>query len=102
PEDVRARGLLAADYAQLGRKDDAIRHVEMAVTLRPGDSSVIYNAACTYGVLGKKTEAIATLRRAKEAGYSNDDWARQDPDLVCLHDDPESRLLFPPAGPSQP
>ena len=96
PEDVRARGLLAADYAQLGRKDDAIRHAEMAMTLRPGDSSVIYNAACTYGVLGKKAEAMATLRRAKEAGYSNDDWARQDPDLLCLHDNPEFIALFHP------
>jgi len=96
PEDVRARGLLAADYAQLGRNDDAIRHAEMAMTLRPGDSSVIYNAACTYGVLGKKAEAMATLRRAKEAGYSNDDWARQDPDLLCLHDNPEFIALFHP------
>jgi serine/threonine protein kinase/Flp pilus assembly protein TadD len=97
PEDVRARGLLAADYANFGRVDDAIRQVEMALTLRPNDSSVIYNAACTYGALGKKAEAIATLRRAKEAGYSNDDWAQQDPDLLCLHDDPEFKALFPAA-----
>jgi TolB-like protein/Flp pilus assembly protein TadD len=95
PEDVRARGLLAADYANVGRPDDAIRHAEMAVALRPNDSSVLYNAACTYGVLLRKKEALSILRRAKEAGYSNDDWPRQDPDLTCLHDDPEFKAIFP-------
>jgi serine/threonine protein kinase/tetratricopeptide (TPR) repeat protein len=96
PEDVRARGLLAADYANIGRADDAVRHAEMAVALRPSDSSVLYNAACTYGVLRKKPEALALLKRAKEAGYSNDHWPRLDPDLMCLHGEPEFDTLFPP------
>jgi serine/threonine protein kinase/Flp pilus assembly protein TadD len=96
PEDVRARGLLAADYANIGRQDDAIRHLEMAVALRPNDSLVLYNAACTYGALGRKSEAFAMLRRAKQAGYASLDWIRQDPDLFSLHDDPEFDTLFPP------
>ena len=95
PEDVRARVLLAADYANLGRNDDAIRHSEMAVALRPTDGNVLYNAACTYSVLGRKDEALATLRRAKEAGYANTDWPRIDPDLACLHGEPEFKTLFP-------
>ena len=96
PEDVRARGLLAADYANVGRVDDAVRQAEMAVALRPSDSSVLYNAACTFAALGKKPEAIALLRRAKNAGYSNEDWVHEDPDLLCLHDEPEFYQLFPP------
>jgi serine/threonine protein kinase/Flp pilus assembly protein TadD len=95
PEDVRARVLLAADYANLGRKDDAIRHAEMAVALRPNDGNVLYNAACTFGVLGRKSEALAMIYRAKQAGYANTDWPRIDPDLACLHDDPEFKSLFP-------
>jgi non-specific serine/threonine protein kinase len=96
PEDVRARGLLAADSAQLGRGDDAVRQAEMAVALHPSDSTVIYKAACTYGVLGKKAEALGMLRRAKAAGYSNEDWIHHDPDLACIHDDPEFRDMYPP------
>ena len=99
PEDVRARGLLAADYANIGREDDAIRHAEMAVALRPCDSNVLYNAACTYGVLARKPRPWP-YRRAKEAGYSNDHWPRQDPDLMCLHDEPEFDALFPAMEPS--
>jgi len=95
PEDVRARSLLAADYANMGRPDDAVRHLEMAVALRPNDSNVLYNAACTSGVLGKKAEALDLLRRSLAAGYANADWPRQDPDLKILHDDPEFLKLFP-------
>src|SRR3984957_11721584 len=95
PEDVRAPVLLAADYANLGRKEDAVRHAEMAVALRPSDGNVLYNAACTYGVLGRKAEALVMIRRAKEAGYANTDWTRIDPDLACIHNDPEFKSLFP-------
>ena len=95
PEDVRARILLAADYASIGREEDSIRQLEMAVALRPNDSSVLYNAACTYGVLGRNDEALTTLVRAKEAGYSNIDWIRRDPDLECLHGNPTFEAMFP-------
>jgi non-specific serine/threonine protein kinase len=95
PEDVRARSLLAADYAQMGRPEDAARHLEMAVALRPHDSNVLYNAACTYAVLGKRTETLDLLRRSLAAGYANFDWPGQDPDLKSLHADPEFLKLFP-------
>jgi serine/threonine protein kinase/cytochrome c-type biogenesis protein CcmH/NrfG len=94
PEDVRARILLAADYAYVGRAEDAVRHVQMAVTLRPNDPMVLYNAACAYGVLGRKGETLETLRQAKEKGYGNSDWIRNDPDLACVKDTPEFKALF--------
>jgi non-specific serine/threonine protein kinase len=94
PEDVRARILLAADYGSLGREQDAVRHLQMAVALRPGDASILYNAACTYGVLGRKAETMEMLMRAKEAGYANVDWIRKDPDLACVQDTPEFKALF--------
>jgi hypothetical protein len=65
------------------------------VTLRPNDSNVLYNAACTYAVLGKKDEPLDLLRRALANGYSNFDWPRQDPDLTSIHGDPEFQKLFP-------
>jgi serine/threonine protein kinase/Flp pilus assembly protein TadD len=95
PEDVRARSLLAADYATMGRKDDAVRHLEMTVALRPNDSNILYNAACTYAVLGKKEQVLDLLRRALAMGYSNNDWPRQDPDLASVHNDPEFMKMFP-------
>jgi serine/threonine protein kinase/cytochrome c-type biogenesis protein CcmH/NrfG len=97
PEDVRARSLLAADYANLGRVEDAVRHLEMAVALRPSDANTLYNAACTYGILGKRTGALELLRKCVLVGYANADWPKQDPDLKTLHEDPEFLELFPGA-----
>jgi serine/threonine protein kinase/Flp pilus assembly protein TadD len=95
PEDVRARSLLAADYANSGRADDAARHLEMTIALRPNDSNVLYNAACTYGILGKKAETLELLRRALAAGYANFAWPHQDPDLKFLHNDSDFLEMFP-------
>jgi serine/threonine protein kinase/Flp pilus assembly protein TadD len=94
PEDVRARILLANHLAHYGRDtDEAIRHLQTAVALRPGDANTLYNAACTYGILGKKAEALATITHAFAAGYSNQDWAANDSDLDCLREEPEFRKL---------
>jgi non-specific serine/threonine protein kinase len=93
PEDVRARILLATNLANSGDADEAIRHLQTAVALRPNDGNTLYNAACTYGCLKMKTEALDTLKRALAAGYGNLNWAARDPDLNCLHDDAEFRRL---------
>jgi serine/threonine protein kinase/Flp pilus assembly protein TadD len=94
PEDVRARILLATLLAHSGDEaDESIRHLQTAVALRPSDSNTLYNAACTYGVLGKKNEALETLRKAFAAGFGNRNWAAKDSDFNCLHDDPEFRKL---------
>jgi serine/threonine protein kinase/Tfp pilus assembly protein PilF len=93
PEDVRARILLASNLAALGEGEEAARHLQTAVALRPNDGNTLYNAACTYGLLHRKAEALDTLRKAIKAGYGNLNWASRDADLDCLHDDPEFRKL---------
>jgi len=93
PEDVRARILLANMLPSFGRNDDAVRQLQTAVALRPGDGNVLYNAACTYGLMERKAEALEMFRKALEAGYGNREWAARDSDLECLHQDPEFRRL---------
>ena len=94
PEDVRARILLAANLAYFSQhSEEALRHLQTAVALRPGDANTLYNAACAYGVMGKKAEALETLKKAIASGYGLIGWVEKDPDLACLHDDPEYRKL---------
>jgi serine/threonine protein kinase/Tfp pilus assembly protein PilF len=100
PEDVRARILLASNLANAGDADEAIRHLQTAVALRPNDGNTLYNAACTYGCLKRKTEALDTLKRAIAAGYGNLNWAARDPDLNCLHDNAEFRGIVGMPGAS--
>jgi tetratricopeptide (TPR) repeat protein len=99
PEDGRARILLAGGYSALGETENAIAELQNAIALRPNDSAILYNAACTYAMLKEKQEALKLLRRSKEAGFLNMDWASRDPDLTCLHDEPEFQALLAPDAP---
>lgn len=94
PEDVRARILLATTLAAAKENgEEAMRHLQTAVALRPGDANTLYNAACCYGVLGEKAAALETVKKAFAAGYGNNAWAAQDMDLDLLHGDPEFEKL---------
>ena len=94
PEDARAHSLLATNYAAVGRTPEATAEVQKAVAMRGNDPLTLYNAACTYGNLNMKSEALATFKKAIEAGYHNPDWAARDNDLACIHDDPEFQRLI--------
>jgi len=95
PEDARARIMLGADYAEVGREQDAMRELNLAITLRANEASILYNVACVYCLLKKKAEALDALRKAWEAGSKDAVWARRDPDLAILHGDPEFERLYP-------
>jgi TolB-like protein/thioredoxin-like negative regulator of GroEL len=101
PEDVRARSLLANNLGALGRESEAVRELQMVLSLRPNDPNIQYNAACVYANLKKKTEALALLRKAKESGFGSMDWAARDPDLALLHDDPEFKRIVEPTSESR-
>ena len=94
PEDARARVLLANANATLGRVDEAKREADLAVALRPDDTMILYNIACVFCLMGNAKDAMNSLRKACDAGYSATAWAKQDPDLALLHGDPEFESLF--------
>lgn len=94
PDNVRTRILLSCTYAQVGRREDAIREAEIAVAFDPDDPMTLLNAACTYALLELKTEAIALLRRAIQNGYWHVDILQRDPDFDNLRDDPEFQRLL--------
>lgn len=96
PEDARVRVLLAGNYAYQGRFDDAQREIDLAMALRPDDTMILYNIACTLCEMDKPKEAMHTLKKAWDAGYRNPAWIRQDPDLEKLHGNAEFEQLFPP------
>jgi serine/threonine protein kinase/Tfp pilus assembly protein PilF len=95
PEDPRARVLLGVNYARTGREEDAMRELNLAITLRANEASILYNAACAFCDLKKKPEALETLRKAWEAGFHDAVWARRDPSLALLRGDPEFERLYP-------
>jgi len=95
PEDARARVLCGTYYAEVGREEESIRELNLALTLRANEASILYNAACAFCLLKKKPEALDALRKAWEAGFKDATWARRDPELVFLHGDPEFERMYP-------
>jgi non-specific serine/threonine protein kinase len=95
PEDARAHILLAADYAAVGRYEEATRGANLAMALRPNDAQMLYNAACTFCLMNMKAEALAALQKAAGAGFVDANWARRDPDLAPVHGEPEFQRLYP-------
>ena len=93
PEDVRARILLASNCASLGDGTAAVRELNVAITLRPNDSNVLYNGVCVYAKLGRKEEALDMMERALKSGMVNVDWYRRDPDLLSLRDEPRFQRM---------
>ena len=102
PEDARARVLLGAYCAELGREDDALRELNLAITLRANEASILYNAACAYCRLKRKAEALDSLRKSWEAGFHDAAWARRDTSLALLHGDPEFERMYPEKNAAPP
>ena len=96
PENARARILYASTLADLGQSEDALREIQRVVTDNPDDASTLYNAACGYAILGRKQEAIATLKQAIANGYWHLDVIGRDPDFRSLHDQPEFQAILNP------
>ena len=62
---------------------------------------VAESVACVFGQLARKPEALDAVKKAWEAGFKDRSWARRDPDLAILHDDPEFEKLYPPGEDSE-
>jgi serine/threonine protein kinase/tetratricopeptide (TPR) repeat protein len=95
PEDARARILLGSDYAEIGRVEDALKELNLAMTLRANEASILYNAACLYAMLKRKPESLDALKKAWEAGFRDVSHARRDPDLAILHGEPQFEQMYP-------
>ena len=95
PDDARARMQLAITYGSVGRSEDAVREASLAMLLRPNEATVLYNAACTFCMLNRKSEAIDALQKAWHAGFKDAVWARRDPDLALVHGEAEFDQLYP-------
>lgn len=87
---ARAAELDAAGLAAYreGRYAESARLLaERAELPAPGRVDALYNAACSLALAGDAEGALATLRRAAEAGLRNPGFVAADGDLAALHGD---------------
>ena len=85
----------------MGREEEAVRETNLAITLRAGEATMLYNAACVFCSLSENRSPRRLAKRL-EGGIQGFDWVRRDPDVAFLHGDPEFERLFPEKAPKSP
>ena len=88
PAFVEALQVLGDDYTRRGRYVAGLKVDEQLAQLRPEDSLVQYNLACSYSLTGNFNQAAAALARALDLGYRDFKWLARDPDLAAVREHP--------------
>jgi tetratricopeptide (TPR) repeat protein len=94
PDYVDVLRILGSLLTLKGRYAEGLKLDRRLVRLRPDDALAHYNLACSYALLKRPEQSLATLRRAVELGYRDFRFMREDRDLEIIRDDPRFRQLL--------
>lgn len=86
--------ILGGLYTKTGRIADGLRMDRKLVRLMPDNATAHYNLACSLSLSKRPGDALRSLRKAIDLGYSDIDWMIQDPDLEALKDRPDFQKLI--------
>jgi tetratricopeptide (TPR) repeat protein len=84
PSYIEALQILGDDYTRRGRYAEGLKIDECLARLRPDDSLVHYNLACSYSLTQQLELAVEALETSINLGYRDFKWMAQDPDLKNL------------------
>lgn len=87
PQDADVLKALGDLYTRTGRYEDGLKTDLELAALCPRESLVWYNLACSYALLNRTEEALASLERSIVLGYRDARCIREDRDLDSLKKD---------------
>jgi tetratricopeptide (TPR) repeat protein len=93
PRYVEALQVLGDDYTRRGRYTDGLKIDETLAALKPDDSLVQYNLACSYSLTDQVSEALTALEKALSLGYHDFKWLAEDPDLQNVRQHPQFQRI---------
>lgn len=94
PDDARGHMYFAIHLATADQKEEAKAAGARALELNPGDSLMMYNAACLYARLGDTKLSAKTLNDAVATGQEDFEWIKRDSDLNAIRLEPEYIALM--------
>jgi len=94
PDDPRALYLGAGILARLGEPAKSYEWARRALAIDPEETSILYNVACVYSLLGRTEDALTCLSKVMEHGTFFKNWAAKDSDLDSLRTDPRFHALL--------
>lgn len=77
-----------------GDRDHCLEWLARALAIDPEETTILYNAACTYSLLGETDRAIDPLEKAIRNGYGHKEWLENGPDFASLRDHPRFQALM--------
>ncbi|MCI0478447.1 MAG: hypothetical protein L0Y55_19565, partial [Anaerolineales bacterium] len=92
PDDADPPLALAAVCRKLERAEESARYLETARRLVKADAW--YARACIESVAGNADAALDCLRHAAEDKEFDRAWAKRDPDLEWIRDDPRFKEII--------
>jgi adenylate cyclase len=81
----------------LARTGDHVKSFEWArraLAIDPEETSILYNVACAYSLLGRTEHALTCLAKVMEHGTFYKNWAAKDSELDSLRSDPRFHSLL--------
>lgn len=93
PTYTEALQILGDNYTRRGLYQEGLKIDERLCRLRPDDSLVHYNLACSYSLTNQVEMAVEALEAAINLGYRDFKWLAQDPDLKNLRDHTEYKRI---------
>ena len=94
PDDTRALTLGAAANASIRDTERAVQYAARAIAVDPEDPMLLYNVACTYGMLGRSGECLDALEQAVSNGWGDKSWLEHDSDLDSIREEPRYLSLI--------
>jgi tetratricopeptide (TPR) repeat protein len=78
----------------MGDREKSSDWARRALAIDPEETSIIYNVACVYALLGRTEEALDCLGKVMDQGTFYKNWAAKDSDLDSLRSDPRFHALL--------
>jgi serine/threonine protein kinase/Flp pilus assembly protein TadD len=94
PDDARALYLGATILVRMGDHKRGFEWARRALDIDPEETSILYNVACVYSLLGRTEEAIGCLEKVMVHGTFYKNWAAKDSDLDNVRSDPRFQALL--------
>lgn len=94
PEYVEALEILGDGYTKRGRFEEGLGIDQQLVALRPTDSGMCFNLACSLSLTKRLDEALNALRQAIQFGYRDFEWLLKDPDLRRVREDERFAVIL--------
>lgn len=99
--DSACIGRLALYYSKEGDRVRAAEFIRRALAMKPNDPELLFEEAIVTALAGHETDALTSLRKALEAGYTRQEMER-DPELAKVRALPDYRKIMDSAAPTAP